>query len=95
MNLLVGGVDEDGPGLYYIDYLGSMHKMPFGAHGYGSFFVLATLDALYRPNMGLEEATKVMMTCIAEIKTRFLVNAPLYNLKVVTKDGVTVLPTPQ
>lgn len=33
-NLLLAGYDESGPSLYFLDYLGTMHKMPFGAHGY-------------------------------------------------------------
>ncbi len=44
--------------------------------------------------MGLEEAQKVMLACINEIRTRFLVNAPKYNLKVVTKDGIVSLAVP-
>lgn len=36
-NLLLAGYDETGPSLYFLDYLGTMHHMPFGAHGY-SFF---------------------------------------------------------
>lgn len=45
VNLLLGGYDEDeGPSLYYIDYLAAMAKVPFAAHGYGSFFTLSTMD---------------------------------------------------
>jgi 20S proteasome subunit beta 4 len=46
VNLLVGGYDTatDTPRLYWVDYLGTMVEVPFGAHGYGSYFALSLLD---------------------------------------------------
>jgi 20S proteasome subunit beta 4 len=46
VNLLLGGYDtaDEKPRLYWIDYLGTMTEVPFGAHGYGSYFALALLD---------------------------------------------------
>jgi 20S proteasome subunit beta 4 len=46
VNLLVGGYDTAShePHLYWIDYLGTMTAIPFGAHGYGSYFALSLLD---------------------------------------------------
>eukprot|EP00161_Ancyromonas_sigmoides_P021497 TRINITY_DN636_c0_g1_i8.p1 TRINITY_DN636_c0_g1~~TRINITY_DN636_c0_g1_i8.p1 ORF type:complete len:230 (-),score=48.90 TRINITY_DN636_c0_g1_i8:242-841(-) len=87
-NMLLGGVDDKGPGLYYIDYMASMHKMPFAAHGYASFFVLSTLDKLYRPDMPLEEGLAVLEKCINVVRGRFLVNAPNYQIKVITATGI-------
>jgi len=50
VNLLIGGHDEsDGPGLYYMDYLGSKADVPYTAHGYGSYFVLGLLDPTIHP----------------------------------------------
>ena len=44
-NMILVGYDEDaGPSLYHIDYLGGMHKMNYGAHGYGGFFVSSLMD---------------------------------------------------
>uniref|UniRef100_A0A8C6MCM5 Proteasome subunit beta n=1 Tax=Nothobranchius furzeri TaxID=105023 RepID=A0A8C6MCM5_NOTFU len=37
VNLLLAGYDEaEGPGLFYMDYLSSLAKAPFAAHGYGA-----------------------------------------------------------
>ena len=48
VNLLMAGYDkQDGPALYFMDYLASMDKCPFAAHGYGSFFTLSILDRYY------------------------------------------------
>ena len=52
MNLLIAGHDkEDGPELYYMDYLASLNKVPFGCHGYGSFFALSIMDRHYKPGI--------------------------------------------
>lgn len=50
VNLLLAGYDDtDGPGLFYMDYLSSLAKAPFAAHGYGAFLTLSILDRHYRP----------------------------------------------
>ena len=50
VNLLVGGYDTatEEPHLYWIDYLGTSTEVPFGAHGYGSYFALSLLDRSVR-----------------------------------------------
>lgn len=55
VNLLIGGVDQSSPSLYYIDYLGSMHKMNYAVHGYAAYFLLSVLDRLYTKDMTLEQ----------------------------------------
>lgn len=50
VNLLLAGYDDaDGPGLFYMDYLSSLAKAPFAAHGYGAFLTLSILDRYYKP----------------------------------------------
>ena len=39
-----------------------MHKMNYGAHGYGGFFCSSLLDRLWRPNMPLEEVAHTHRT---------------------------------
>jgi 20S proteasome alpha/beta subunit len=49
VNLLIGGYDKDeGAQLYFLDYLASMVKVPYAAHGYGGYFSLSIMDRLYR-----------------------------------------------
>lgn len=56
VNLLLAGYDDaDGPGLYYMDYLSSLAKAPFAAHGYGAFLTLSILDRHYRPGQFREK----------------------------------------
>eukprot|EP01147_Barroeca_monosierra_P009201 gene9201-1487_t len=89
VNSLVAGWDKvDGPSLYYLDYLGAMVKVPFGAHGYGSFFTLATMDHHFRKDMTLDDAKDVLRKCFLEVKTRFLINLDTFKIRVVDADGI-------
>ncbi|KAM7295249.1 proteasome subunit beta type-2 [Ixodes scapularis] len=50
VNLLLAGFDKQAaqPELFYMDYLATMAKVPYGAHGYGAFFLISVLDRYYR-----------------------------------------------
>eukprot|EP00514_Thraustochytrium_sp_LLF1b_P006184 CAMPEP_0184509816 /NCGR_PEP_ID=MMETSP0198_2-20121128/1483_1 /TAXON_ID=1112570 /ORGANISM="Thraustochytrium sp., Strain LLF1b" /LENGTH=185 /DNA_ID=CAMNT_0026899667 /DNA_START=203 /DNA_END=760 /DNA_ORIENTATION=- len=85
---LLGGVDEEGPALYHMDYLGCMAKVPFGAQGYASYFSLSTMDRFWKKNMTLEEGKELLMQCIAQLDTRFIINNPNFRLVAVGPDGV-------
>jgi len=92
VNLLLGGFDEkEGASMYYLDYLGSMHKMPFGAHGMASKFVLGLFDRYYKEGLSLEDGIKLADLAIAEVQKRFLISQPTFIIKVITKDGIKVL----
>jgi len=91
-NLLLGGFDEkDGAALYFLDYLGSMQKVNFGAQGYASNFTLSIFDREYREGMTLPEAEVVLEKAKKELAVRFLISQPKWIMKVVDKDGVRTL----
>lgn len=98
VNLLIGAVDEVStgpeekkqavPSLHWIDYLGSMVKVNFGVHGYGAHFCLSIFDREWKPDMTLEEATKVIKLCRAELDMRFLVRNGEWSYKVIDAAGI-------
>ncbi|KAF8352143.1 nucleophile aminohydrolase [Amanita rubescens] len=90
VNLLVGGYDTTThqPHLYWIDYLGTSTEVPFGAHGYGSYFALSLLDRYHDPEASLEEGLATLKRCINEVSKRLVVTPERYKVKVVDKDGV-------
>ncbi|XP_022686088.1 proteasome subunit beta type-2-like isoform X2 [Varroa jacobsoni] len=94
VNLLLAGYDHvtKKPELYYMDHLAVMVKVPFAAHGHGSFFSSSILDTEYRPNMTLSEAQIMLKKCVAEIQRRLLVNLPCFKVVAITKDGTQDLP---
>mmetsp|Transcript_67632 Transcript_67632/g.188727 ORF Transcript_67632/g.188727 Transcript_67632/m.188727 type:complete len:192 (+) Transcript_67632:153-728(+) len=88
VDLLVGGVDEDGPSLYFMDYLASAEKVNRAAQGYGAYFALSIMDRYYTPDLTLEQGKDIIRKCIAEMQTRFLIHMSNFKVKVATKDGV-------
>ena len=88
-NLLLAGYDEGaGSSLYWLDYLGSMHKMNICGHGYGSNFVLSLFDKLWRPDLSKDDALEMMKKGVAEVRKRLLVAPQAFQVKVVTADGI-------
>ena len=49
VNVLLAAVDETGPSLYYIDYLGTLDKLRKGAHGYAGMMLFGLLDNKWHP----------------------------------------------
>lgn len=90
-NLLMGGFDVENKkaSLYYMDYLGTMAEVPYGAHGYGSHFVLGILDKEHRPGMKVEEAEKLLVKCFIEIQKRLIINLPSFTYYVVGAEGIS------
>mmetsp|Transcript_37667 Transcript_37667/g.150210 ORF Transcript_37667/g.150210 Transcript_37667/m.150210 type:complete len:156 (-) Transcript_37667:3030-3497(-) len=44
-NMILAGYDEaDGPSVYYLDYLGTLHKLNYTAQGLAPLFVMSTMD---------------------------------------------------
>lgn len=91
VNLLIGAVDaspeqKTEPSLHWIDYLGAMVKVNFGAHGYGAHFCLSIFDREWKPDMSLDEAKEVLKKCRAELDMRFLVRNGQWAYSV--RDGV-------
>ncbi|KDQ11242.1 hypothetical protein BOTBODRAFT_35543 [Botryobasidium botryosum FD-172 SS1] len=93
VNLLLGGYDtsDDTPHLYWIDYLGTMAKVPFAAHGYGAYFALSTLDRYHDPTADLEQGLETLKRCIEEVQKRLIVGLPKWNVKIIDQDGVREL----
>lgn len=90
VNLLLGGYDapESEPALYWIDYLGTLVKVPFAAHGYAAYLTLSTMDRYHRPDMSLDEGLDLLRKCIDELRTRFIIDVGKFRVRVVDSAGV-------
>ncbi|CAM9623871.1 proteasome subunit beta type-2 [Petromyzon marinus] len=94
VNLLLAGYEEsEGPSLFYMDYLSSMVRVPFAAHGYGAALTITILDRHYHPDLTREEAVEILQKCAQEMHKRFLVNLPAFTVRIVDQGGVHDLPT--
>merc|ERR1711981_283750 len=94
VNLLIAGWDKESEGceLYVLDYLASMVKAPYAAHGYGGFFTTALLDRHFRKDMNRDEAYDLMKECVKEIQKRLVINLPNFEVRIVDKNGVSNMP---
>merc|ERR1719401_255584 len=48
VDMLIAGVDDGKPSLYFMDYLASMEKINKAAHGYGAMFTLGLMDRYWK-----------------------------------------------
>jgi 20S proteasome subunit beta 4 len=89
VNLLLGGWDAGaGASLFFLDYMGTASATPYSAHGYAGYFLLSTMDRHWKPGMSLDDALALARLCVKELQTRFLMNQPVFKVKVADKDGV-------
>lgn len=88
--MLIAGTDPKSglPELYWLDYMASMVKMNFAAHGYASYFCMSLMDRYWKPDLSLEEAKALLRKCIAELRVRFIASLPEFTIKVVDKEGI-------
>ena len=90
VNLLIGGYDakEERARLFWFDYLGTMQEVKKGAHGYAGYFVSSVLDDHFKKGMTLDEGIECAKQCINELKARFLISQPKFDIKIITKKGI-------
>ncbi len=89
VNLLLGGFDEkSGAELYYLDYMGAMHKIQHGAQGYSAYYALSMFDKMYKPELTLDEAKEIIKAIVKELDTRFPMQFGPMKCKVADKDGI-------
>lgn len=76
VNLLLGGYDQTSSEshLYWLDYLGTIARIPYAAHGYASYLTLSTLDRYHDPNMTVEEGLRLLRRCVNELEKRLVIN---------------------
>ncbi|XP_954530.1 proteasome subunit beta type 2, putative [Theileria annulata] len=88
VDLLVAGFDNNGPKLYWIDYLASSTEVDRAVHGYGGHFLRGLLDKEYHENLTVEEAVSMLKKCRHEVKNRFLLGQSNFRAKIIDKNGV-------
>ncbi|CDR97739.1 proteasome beta 2 subunit, putative [Babesia bigemina] len=88
VDMLIAGVDKDGPSLFWIDYLSSCTAVDTAVHGYGGFLLRGLLDKEYKPDMTREEAIALLKRCRHEVKNRFLLSQSNFSAKIIDEQGV-------
>lgn len=80
------------PRLYWLDEYGSKQKIQYGAHGYGSNFLLSILDQGFKQDMNMEEALSLLRECFSQLRARYVINSPQPPcIKCVDANGIRLL----
>jgi len=110
VNVLIGGYDtkkktagkksktkEDGGNgsvLYYLDYMGTLQKVKYGAQGYAAYFTLSIMDSEYPATTEQcteADAIKIVENCITELGKRFMMDQSAFIIKAIDKDGIRII----
>lgn len=102
VNILLGGVDKPAagsegaaePSLFWIDYLGTLSQVNYGAQGYAAYFVSGLLDRSWRPKLSEADALDIIAKCAGEVRARFMLNQPHFICKKVSADGISEVVIP-
>ncbi|GJQ87882.1 hypothetical protein Trydic_g1152 [Trypoxylus dichotomus] len=93
VNLMLAGYDkQEGPQLYFMDYLASLANVKYAAHGYGGFFSLSIMDRYHFPNLSREAGYELMKKCVKEVHERLIVNLPNFKVQMIDENGIHNLP---
>lgn len=91
INSLLAGFDREGAQLFWLDAYGTMQKVPYGAHGYASYFVSSVIANSYKNNLSLEEAIEISRQCVFELRKRMIITQEHFILKIVDQQGIREL----
>ncbi len=86
-NLVLAGMDKDGPKLYTVDALGSLMPDDYGTAGTGMLLSIGILEAEYKPNMAVAAGEKLVEKAIRNSIKRDAMTGNGIDLLSITKDG--------
>ncbi len=86
-NLVVAGIDKDGPKLYTLDALGSLMPDDYAAVGTGMLLSIGILEAEYDPSCLVKDGEKLVEKAIRNAIKRDAMSGNGIDLLIITKDG--------
>jgi len=91
LQCLVGGFDDEGPQVFYTDYIGSVLPDKFTATGSGSPIALGVLEAEYKDDLPKKKAIEVAVRSVAAAIERDAASGNAILVSIIDKDGYQVL----
>jgi len=88
-NLIIAGVDKDGPKLYTLDAIGSLIPDDYGMTGTGMLLSAGILEAEYSPEINVAEGEKLVEKAIRNSIKRDAMSGNGIDLLIITKQGAT------
>ena len=87
LQCLVGGYDDEGPQVFYTDYIGSVLPDVFTATGSGSPVALGVLEAEYKEDLPKKKAIELGVRAVAAAIERDAASGNSILVSVIDKDG--------
>jgi proteasome beta subunit len=84
---LVGGFDDEGPQVYYTDYVGSVIPDKYVTNGSGSPVALGVLESEYKDDLPKKKAIELAVRAIAAAIERDAATGNSILVSVIDKDG--------
>lgn len=86
-NLIVAGVDKDGPKLFTLDALGSLIPDDYGTVGTGMLMSIGILEAEYKPDITVAQGAKLVEKAIRNAIKRDAMSGNGIDLLIITEKG--------
>jgi len=86
-NLVIAGVDEDGPKLYTLDAVGSLMEDDYGTAGTGMLLSIGILEAEYKKDMTVVAGEKLVEKAIRNSIARDAMTGNGIDLLIIKADG--------
>ena len=86
-NLVIAGIDEDGPQLYTLDAIGSLIPEDYGTTGTGMLISIGILEADYKPDMTVAQGEKLVEKAIRNTIKRDAMSGNGIDILTITKSG--------
>ncbi len=86
-NLVIAGMDEDGPKLYTLDALGSLMPDDYGTAGTGMLLSIGILEAEYKKDMTIAAGEKLVEKAIRNSTARDAMSGNGIDILTITKAG--------
>jgi proteasome beta subunit len=86
-NLIVAGMDKDGPKLYTLDAIGSLIPEDYAATGTGMLLSMGILEAEYTPELTVEQGRELVEKIIRNAIKRDAMSGNGIDLLTITEDG--------
>jgi proteasome beta subunit len=86
--LIVGGVDDEGPHLFSLDPLGSLlEEKRFTSTGSGSVMAFGVLEDSYKPNITVKDGVELVKKAIEASRRRDIASGGDLQIATITKTG--------
>ncbi len=85
--VVVGGIDEEGPHIYVLDPAGSLIEDDYTALGTGAKIAIGILESEYRKDMNIKEARELAIKAIRQAVSRDPVSGDGCDVLIISKEG--------